>query len=327
MTERISSDRAIELVDRHRESIEGFVKRHSLDRYQVNKLIKAETALRNRNSVLNLLRKEKDKIEMKEEREQALEEDVKNHVEETGSGRIGDLKDDIVEIREQMTEIVGNDKPSFEEPNHSTQIKRPENEENKSIEENNHEEPSGQEPGDEETREIEDKDSKKFEGSVIPDELTGTKTGGSISSDEKSRGKLQREVNSYFAGLPSDEELDGIASNFKNLLPEEKRENLSGNAVSPVDMFEDLRGKSKREKAVKSAYAVKKAFERNKRSHISYREISEELKNMDVVRKPLDTSEFFSYMQNYDGMSQIGFEDVSSAVHDCKRIVKELENS
>lgn len=329
MTGRISSDRAIELVNRHRESVEGFVKRHSLDRYQINKLIKAETALRDRNSVLNFLRKEKNKIEMEEEREKALEEDIKKHIDETGSGRIGDLKDDIVEIREQMTDIVGNENTSFQETERRSHISHHDHEDSHKDSGKEFVEDLKDDQGEknsEKNDEPEKKEQEKFSGTVIPDDLDRTDTGGSISADEKSRGELQREVNTYFAGLPGDEELDGIASNFKDLLPEEKKAELKGNAVNPVKMFDELRGKSKREKAIKSAYAVKKAFERNKGNHMSYREISEQLKNMEVVRKPIDISEFFVYMQNYDGVSNPDFEKIDSAVHDCKRVIRELEN-
>ena len=329
MTGRIKSDRAIELVNRHRESIEGFVRRHSLDRYQINKLIKAETALRDRNSVLNFLRKEKNKIEMEEEREKALEQDIPNNIDETGSDRIGDLKDDIVEIREQMTDILGSEKPSFDSTDSKSSI-------NHVKDRDSEEEPVEnvkqdlESDRDEESSHKDDEttgEDNEFSGTVIPDDLDRTDTGGSISADEKSRGELQREVNTYFAGLPGDEELDGIASNFKDLLPEEKKQELDGKAVNPVEMFEELRGKSLREKAIKSSYAVKKAFERNRGTHMSYYDISEEVKNMEVVRKPIDTSEFFRYMQDYDGVSRIDFDKVDSAVHDCKRVIRDLENS
>lgn len=319
-TQRIDSERTIEIVSRHKESVQGFVKRNNLNIYQLNKLIKAETALKNRNSVLNYLRKEKEKLEMENAREKSLEEDVKN----TGLGgnKLNNLKDDIVEIREHMTDIIGEGNSNFESPDKKSKIKHPTSQKQDNETEKPKKEPSKSK---ERKESIGSKDSEKesredaFSGSLIPDGLAHQNT-NPVNTSAKSRRDLQKEVDKYF-NIPDEAELEGIASEFEELLPEDKRRNLSSdNTDSPVNVFEEIKGSGNREKALKAAYTVKKTLEKNEDRHLSYNEISDKVKNMEI-RKPLDTAEFFEYMDRYDGTGELNFDNLRPAIHDCRRIV------
>jgi len=291
-SEKLDSSKTIEIVKRHKESVEGYVRRHDLDIYQINKLIKAETALRDRNSVLNFLRKEKDKIRRKTARENALKEDFKpNRVTQKGEDVLDNLRNDIIDIRQQMTDINA----------------APVRNDNRDEEENTSSESSSS--AEESQEDVQDR-----------------KNSSSLSPGEKSRRKLHEEVENHFDSLPDSESsrMNGIVSSFRNLLSgEEKEEDVASltSDLQPEDIFDEIERKSDREKAIKAAYTVKRALENSQDVHLGYGRIAEEIEDMDLENSS-KTAEFFRFMEDYDHLSTPEVDELDKVLNDCRAVVR-----
>lgn len=295
-SEKLSSEKTIEIVNRHKESVKGYVRRHELDIYQINKLIKAETALRDRNSVLNFLRKEKEKIKRKTARENALKEDVtENQVVEKGGDRISDLKNDIIDIRQQMTDISAAPVENEDSSGKKDQ-----------VENVNH---------DESTTDDLDNISQN----------SGTEESANLPVGAKSRRKLYEEVENHFDSLPNSEsgDLNSIVSSFRNLLPGGQPDNISEltSDLEPVDIFKEFEDETVREKAIKTAYTVKKCLESSQDRQLSYSEIADQIEDMGLENSRV-TAEFFRFMEDYDFISQPEFEELDSVINDCRAVVE-----
>lgn len=290
-SEKLDSSKTIEIVNRHKESIEGYVRRHDLDIYQINKLIKAETALRDRNSVLNFLRKEKDKIRRKTARENALKEDFEpNRVTQKGEDVLDNLRNDIIDIRQTMTDInaapVKNDNWDDEESN----------------------------------------SEKSSDNEESQDDVQERKYSSSLSPGEKSRRKLHEEVENHFNSLPDSEssQMNGIVSSFRSLLSgKDKEEDVASltSDIQPEDIFDEIEEKSDREKAIKAAYTVKRTLENSQDIHLGYSRIADEIEDMDLENSG-KTAEFFRFMDDYDYLSTPEIEDMDKILNDCRAVVK-----
>jgi hypothetical protein len=285
MEQRLDSETVLDIVGRHKESVEGYVRRHDLDIYQINKLIKAETSMKDRNSVLNFLRKEKDKIMQREPRDQALKQDLREEQvnRETGQNTLNNLKDDLVDIRQQVTEI------------NTDAVKSPEK--------------------DEEVEEA----KKRLEEEQVNDEEGSS--GAALPEGVKSRQKMEEEVEHHFDSLPSDREDSGIVSSFRDLLSgDEDISDVVGD-LEPADIFDEIEDKNDRERAVKACYTVKKILEKSRGEHLSYGEISSMVRNDDLPVGSDAMAELFNYLSEYDYGAGFDFEDVDEAVSNCRALV------
>jgi hypothetical protein len=289
MDQRLNSEDVLDIVGKHKESVEGYVRRHDLDIYQINKLIKAETSMQDRNSILNFLRKKKEKIIQKQPRDQALKQDLREeHVNrESGQETLNNLKDDLIDIRQQVTEI------NTDAVDHNT-----EEDDNASM--------IKAEQGNQENNERHTGESNN----VLPEGV-------------KSRRKLEEEVEHHFDSLPSDMEDSGIVSRFRDLISGE--EDVSDVVdLEPVDIFEEIEGKSDREKAVKAAYTVKKCLENSRGEHLGYGEISSLVRNGELPVSSGAMADLFNYLSEYDYGAEFDFDEVDEAVSNCRALVHRL---
>lgn len=287
MKQRLNSDDVLDIVGKHKESVEGYVRRHDLDIYQINKLIKAETSMQDRNSVLNFLRKEKEKIMQKQPRDQALKQDLREEQvnRETGQETLNNLKDDLIDIRQQVTEI------NTDAVAHNT-------EENDTADRSESVKEDGENDG---------KNTEGSESKVLPEGV-------------KSRRKMEEEVEHHFDSLPSDREDSGIVSSFRDLISgSDKVSDVVD--LEPVDIFDEIEGKTDRERAVKAAYTVRKCLENAREEHLGYDEISSLTRNGELPVGSGAMADLFNYMAEYDYGAEFDFDEVDEAVSNCRALV------
>lgn len=312
-SENLKSSEVLNLLEKRESYVKEYVADHELNIYQLNKIIRAESAMKNRNSLMQFLNKEKRKLKGEGKKEESEEpqhvdrENIKdmdelNQAIQEDNDTISNLKNQLDTV-EQSWRKVKHDRMRINE-------KKQDRRERMNL--------------------VNELKNRGFSENTLVDcsidELKQLKQDTQRKKKLKSESAIREEINEYIESYDFHKHLEeqnkSLISRVKSKLSFSDSQ-IFNNILTINEKFESFKTLEKEEKIFKTGLLTKKYYEHklNSKKELSFKDIATLMREIGVGNEDKVVS-FFKMLDDYDYPSDFNHHDVDGVIESLEELTR-----